>query len=34
MQAWYQAALEEPWREAGHEREILAHAGLLHDFRR
>jgi glutathione S-transferase len=34
MQAWYAAALDEPWREAGHEREILAQAELLHDLRR
>lgn len=34
MQAWYDAALAEPWREAGHEHEILAQAELLHDFRR
>jgi glutathione S-transferase len=34
MQAWYHDALAEPWREAGHEREILAQAELLKDFRR
>ncbi|MBP6533675.1 MAG: glutathione S-transferase family protein [Arenimonas sp.] len=34
MRAWYEAALDEPWREVGHEREILAHAELVQDFRR
>lgn len=34
MRAWYDAALDEPWREAGHEREMLAQAELLQDFRR
>lgn len=34
MQAWYSAALAEPWRETGHEREILQHAELLADLRR
>jgi glutathione S-transferase len=33
MRAWYSAALREPWREAGHEREILAGAELLQDLR-
>ena len=34
MRSWYEAALSEPWREAGHEREVLAQAELLQDFRR
>ena len=33
MQAWYSAALAEPWRETGHEQEILQHAELLADLR-
>jgi glutathione S-transferase len=33
MQAWYEAALAEPWREASHEREV-AQAGEVHaDYR-
>lgn len=33
MRAWYQAALEEPWRDEEHEAEAR-HAGtILHDFR-
>lgn len=34
MRSWYEAALSEPWRETGHEREVLAQAELLQDFRR
>ena len=34
MQAWYGAALLEPWRETGHEQEVLSHAELLQDFRK
>lgn len=34
MRAWYEAALVEPWRETGHELEVLAQAELLNDFRR
>lgn len=33
MQAWYQAALREPWREANHEQEILSYADLVQDLR-
>lgn len=33
MQAWYLAALLEPWREASHDRETLAGAELLQDLR-
>lgn len=33
MQAWYQAALLEPWREVEHERETLKHGMLLQDLR-
>lgn len=33
MQAWYAAALLEPWRETGHEQEVLSQAELLQDFR-
>ena len=33
MQAWYEAALGEPWREAEHERETLQQAELLADLR-
>jgi glutathione S-transferase len=33
MRSWYQAALSEPWREVGHEREVLAQAELLQDYR-
>jgi glutathione S-transferase len=34
MQAWYAAALDEPWRDAAHEAEALAHGTLLQDLRR
>ena len=34
MRSWYDQALQEPWRETGHELEILAQAELLADFRR
>lgn len=34
MRAWYSAALLEPWREVGHEQEILQHSRLLADLRR
>jgi glutathione S-transferase len=34
MQAWYAAALAEPWRHAAHEIEIGANATLLSDLRR
>jgi glutathione S-transferase len=34
MRDWYDKALLEPWREAGHELEILAQAELLADYRR
>ena len=34
MQVWHSAALLEPWREAGHERDILSGAVLLQDLRR
>lgn len=34
MQAWYSAALAEPWRETGHEQDILQRAELLADLRR
>lgn len=33
MQAWYESALGEPWREAEHERETLQQAELLADLR-
>lgn len=33
MRDWYSAALLEPWREVGHEQEILQHARLLADLR-
>jgi glutathione S-transferase len=33
MRAWYEAALREPWREIGHERETLDHGALLEDLR-
>ena len=33
MQAWCEAALREPWREAEHERETLQQAELLADLR-
>jgi glutathione S-transferase len=34
MRTWYEQALQEPWRETGHELEILTQAELLADFRR
>lgn len=34
MQAWYAAALAEPWRETGHEQDILQRAERLADLRR
>ena len=33
MQAWYQAALEEPWREPMHEAETLKNGTLKADLR-
>jgi len=33
MQAWYAAALQEPWREVGHEEEIAATGTILADYR-
>ena len=33
MQAWYEAALKEPWREIHHEEEILEAGRVLRDFR-
>lgn len=33
MQLWYQQALEETWRDADHEQEMLACGELVHDFR-
>jgi glutathione S-transferase len=33
MRDWYDKALQEPWRETGHELETLARAELLADFR-
>ena len=34
MQAWYKAALAEPWREAGHEAEARAAGTVIEDLRR
>lgn len=34
MQAWYRAALAEPWREAGHEAEARAAGTVIEDLRR
>lgn len=34
MQAWYQAALEEPWREPMHETETLKNGTLKADYRK
>jgi len=34
MQEWYEAALSEPWREAGHEAEMAAAGKVLFDHRR
>jgi len=33
MRDWYDKALQEPWRETGHELEILSQADLLADLR-
>ncbi len=33
MQAWSSAALQDPWRESAHEREVLAVGKMLNDFR-
>ena len=33
MQAWYQAALKEPWIEPAHDAEVLAFGSLQHDLR-
>jgi glutathione S-transferase len=33
MQEWSSAALQEPWREPAHEREVLAVGKVLNDFR-
>lgn len=33
MQAWYRGALSEPWRETGHEADVLAAGVLLEDCR-
>jgi glutathione S-transferase len=33
MQAWYQAALQEPWRDAAHEAETAAVGTILQDLR-
>jgi len=33
MRDWYDKALQEPWRETGHELEILSQAALLADLR-
>ena len=33
MQQWYAEALREPWREAAHEEDVLAHGALLSDLR-
>jgi glutathione S-transferase len=33
MREWYEAALAEPWREAAHEKEILAVGDLIEDLR-
>jgi glutathione S-transferase len=34
MRAWYEAAINEPWREAGHEAELTAHGTITQDLRR
>lgn len=34
LRAWYQAALDETWREPGHEDEILVYARIVEDLRR
>jgi len=33
MQAWYEAALAETWREPGHEKETVEAGKLIEDFR-
>lgn len=33
MQQWFNAALEEPWREPGHEQDILRYADIMEDNR-
>jgi glutathione S-transferase len=33
MREWYSAALAEPWRESGHEREIAASGAMRADYR-
>jgi glutathione S-transferase len=33
MQAWYEAALAEPWRDAAHDTHVLAQGTLLQDLR-
>jgi glutathione S-transferase len=34
MQAWYEAALAEPWREASHEEEVAARGTVIADYRK
>jgi glutathione S-transferase len=34
MQQWYQAALDESWREVSHEAEIGLYGNVLVDYRR
>ena len=34
MQAWYEAGLDEPWRETDHEAEVLAAGTLIADYRK
>lgn len=34
MQSWYQAALQEPWREKNHELEALECGNILQDYRK
>ncbi|MGY6566566.1 MAG: glutathione S-transferase family protein [Halomonadaceae bacterium] len=34
MQQWYEAALDEPWREAGHEAEVQESGTIIEDRRR
>jgi glutathione S-transferase len=33
MQQWYAEALQEPWREAAHEADVLAAGLVTHDYR-
>lgn len=33
MRAWYQAGLEEPWRDEAHDREVLANGQVVSDLR-